>query len=88
MGNGRPQVLSVNELQPEGLYTPPPSGIDSGNVANMAISGATQVATAALTAANPAAMAAKAVGGVVKAVGCLFGGGARRREQRPANSYL
>ena len=46
------------------------------------------LAQTALAAANPAAMAAKAVGGVVKAVGSLFGGGKRRREQRRARQEL
>jgi hypothetical protein len=32
--------------------------------------------------------AAKAVGGVVKTVGSLFGGGKRRREQREAKAEL
>jgi hypothetical protein len=63
-------------------------GQTGSGVASAAIGGAAQVATAALTAANPAAMAAKAVGGVVKAVGSLFGGGKRRREQRQARQEL
>lgn len=58
------------------------------NAANTVINVGGQIASAALTAANPAAMAAKAVGGVVKAVGSLFGGGARRREQRQARQEL
>ena len=41
-----------------------------------------------LDAINPLAGAAKAVGGAVKAVGSLFGGGKRRREQRRAQQEL
>ena len=40
------------------------------------------------TAANPAMGAAMAVGGAVKAIGSLFGGGKRRREQRAAQAEL
>ncbi len=41
-----------------------------------------------LDSLNPLAGAAKAVGGAVKAVGSLFGGGKRRREQRRAEQEL
>ena len=41
-----------------------------------------------LDSLNPLAGAAKAVGGAVKAVGSLFGGGKRRREQRQAQQEL
>ena len=62
------------------------SGVPSGGAAIGA--GIAQGAAAIANAVNPAAMAAKAVGGVVKAVGSLFGGGARRREQRRARQEL
>ena len=79
-----------NALEPEGfaVASPTTGAVIPQNVASTAVQTAGQVATAALTAANPAAMAAKAVGGVVKAVGSLFGGGARRREQRRARAEL
>lgn len=41
-----------------------------------------------LDSLNPLAGAAKVVGGAVKAVGSLFGGGKRRREQRQAQQEL
>tara|TARA_R110002012_G_scaffold63590_4_gene167335 strand:- start:185 stop:940 length:756 start_codon:yes stop_codon:yes gene_type:complete len=84
---GRPKVSSVSELTPFGPSIPPASsfmdGVNNLKTKNMSIN------PAMLTPQGMAAAgAAQAVGGVVKAVGSLFGGGKRRREQRAAQQEL
>lgn len=84
---GRSIVSSVSEIIPSGPIIPPASsfmeGIDNLKTKNMSVN------PMALTPQTMALQGAgQIVGGAVKAVGSLFGGGKRRREQRAAQQEL
>lgn len=80
---GRPVVTAVSDLTPSGPILPPASSFMDGvkNLKNIKNNNMVDPVTGSM-------MAAQAVGGVVKAVGSLFGGGKRRREQRAAQQEL